>query len=85
MVPLDSESDSSMASGSDSSNSSEKRLADSSPSCPARFYLSSAYGEGSTVKVCGSHVRGVDGSLCETRIWKEDGSGSGELQEVQGS
>ena len=71
MVPMDSDSDSSMASGSDSSNSSEKSLPNSSPSCPATFSLSSAHEEGSTVKVCGSHVRGVDGSLCETRIWKK--------------
>ena len=84
-MPMDSESDSSMASGSDSSNSSEKRLPNSSPSCPATFSLSSAYEEGSTVKVCGSHVRGVDGSLCETRIWKKMDLASGELQEVQGS
>ena len=71
MVLMVSESDSSVASGSDSSNSSAKRLLNSCPSCPATFYLSSAYEEGSTVKVCGSHYRGVDGSLCETRIWKK--------------
>ena len=69
MVPMDSESDSSMASGSDSSNSSAKGLRNHSS--PAAFFLSSAYEEGSTVKVFGSHVRGVDGSLCETRIWKK--------------
>ena len=68
MVPMDSESDSSMASGSDSSNSSEKRLPNSSPSCPATFYLSSAYEEGSTVKECGRHW--PDGH-CKRRIWKK--------------
>ena len=60
---MDSESDSSMASGSDSSNSSAKGLRNHSS--PA------AYEEGSTVKVCGSRWGGVDGSLCETRIWKK--------------
>lgn len=58
-----------MASGSDSSNSSAKGLRNHFSL--AAFSLSVAYEAGSTVKVCGSYLRGVDGSLCETRIWKK--------------
>ena len=64
---MDSESDTSLASGSDSSNSSAKGLRNHfSPAA-----LSSACEEGSTVKVCGSPWGGVDGGLCQTRLRKK--------------